>query len=340
MLTILGACRADRPATPTPWHDTSPHTVRMVAIAPGTSLEVLDWGGTGRPLVLLAGLGNTAHVFDDFAPSLTDSFHVYGITRRGFGRSSQPPASDLTTLVNDLRITLDSLRLSRVILVGHSFAGDELTAFAGSYPDRCEALVYLDAAYDRSGRSPLSKVLLRTNWPRRPAMRTADSASPPAFVAYVARTSDLRSTSEADLRAISRYDSAGRYVGRVTRDSLAFLVTRHLPPPTYQRMKCPSLAIYAVPDSARAALPWYAQLDSAGRAQADRVFPIVQAFERASRTQYRQNAPFSHMVKLHNANHLGASGNNESTTLVAGLKVHCLSCLPIRPGGEQNQGRS
>jgi len=34
-------------------------------------LEVLDWGGTGRPLVLLAGLGNTAHVFDDFAPKLT-----------------------------------------------------------------------------------------------------------------------------------------------------------------------------------------------------------------------------------------------------------------------------
>jgi hypothetical protein len=25
---------------------------------------VLDWGGTGRNLVLFAGLGNTAHVFD------------------------------------------------------------------------------------------------------------------------------------------------------------------------------------------------------------------------------------------------------------------------------------
>jgi non-heme chloroperoxidase len=33
------------------------------------NLEVLDWGGSGRPLVLLAGLGNTAHIFDKFAPN-------------------------------------------------------------------------------------------------------------------------------------------------------------------------------------------------------------------------------------------------------------------------------
>jgi pimeloyl-ACP methyl ester carboxylesterase len=53
-------------------------------------LEVLDWGGTGRSLVLLAGGGDTAHIFDDFAPKLTGDFHVYGITRRGFGELSLP----------------------------------------------------------------------------------------------------------------------------------------------------------------------------------------------------------------------------------------------------------
>src|SRR5882724_7097507 len=82
LLAILGACRADRPTTRAPWRDPSPHTVRMVAIAAGVSLEVLDWGGIGRPLVLLAGLHNSAHVFDDFALSFTDSFHVYAITRQ------------------------------------------------------------------------------------------------------------------------------------------------------------------------------------------------------------------------------------------------------------------
>ena len=80
-------------------------TVRMTRIAPGVWLEALDWGGSGAPLVFLAGLGNTAHVFDDFAPQFTDSFHVIGITRRGFGASSgAPPARELDTLVAGKRV--------------------------------------------------------------------------------------------------------------------------------------------------------------------------------------------------------------------------------------------
>ena len=51
---------------------------------------MLDWGGSGRPHVLLAGLGNTAHVVDSFAPRLTAEYHVLGITRRGYGASSVP----------------------------------------------------------------------------------------------------------------------------------------------------------------------------------------------------------------------------------------------------------
>jgi len=39
-------------------------TVQSGTVQPDVKLEVLDWGGTGRNLVLLAGLGNTAHVFD------------------------------------------------------------------------------------------------------------------------------------------------------------------------------------------------------------------------------------------------------------------------------------
>src|ERR1700719_1204926 len=67
------------------WRDPSRHRVRFVRVEPDVRLEVLDWGGAGRPLVLLAGSGNTAHVFDDFAPRLTGFCHAYGITRRGYG---------------------------------------------------------------------------------------------------------------------------------------------------------------------------------------------------------------------------------------------------------------
>ena len=82
---------------PLPWKDPSSHITRFVTVQDGVCLEVLDWGGSGRPLVLLAGGGDTAHVFDDFASKLTPSFHVYGITRRGFfgsGRCSGGEAGE------------------------------------------------------------------------------------------------------------------------------------------------------------------------------------------------------------------------------------------------------
>lgn len=60
----------------------------MVAVAPNVQLETLDWGGRGQSLLLIAGLGNSAHIFDDLAAKLRTRYHVYGITRRGFGKST------------------------------------------------------------------------------------------------------------------------------------------------------------------------------------------------------------------------------------------------------------
>lgn len=130
----------------------------MIAVAPDVSLEVLDFGGTGEPIVLLAGLGFTAHVFDDFAPRLTDRYHVLAITRRGFGVSSGPASGyDLATRVADDIAVLDALHVTRAVWVGHSIAGDELTGIGAMHPDRATALIYLDATYDhtRQEHSPL-----------------------------------------------------------------------------------------------------------------------------------------------------------------------------------------
>src|SRR5262245_15705201 len=93
LCTCVAACRAEPKAREllSTWRDPSPHASTMVSIAPGVAVEVLDWGGRGRPLVFLAGLGDSPHVYDDFAPALIDSFHVYGITRRGFGHSTGAP---------------------------------------------------------------------------------------------------------------------------------------------------------------------------------------------------------------------------------------------------------
>lgn len=130
------------------WRDPSPHQVKFVTVAPNVQLETLDWGGRGRPIVLLAGGGNTAHVFDDFALKLTDRYHVYGITRRGSPPSSVPEDGySGDRMGDDVVAAIDALRLKKPVLVGHSFAGQEMSNAASRYPDRVAAAIYLDAMH-------------------------------------------------------------------------------------------------------------------------------------------------------------------------------------------------
>ena len=130
------------------WRDPSPHQVRFVNIEPHVKLEVLDWGGSGQPMVLL-GCYLSVHMFDEFAPKLTDQFHVYGLTRRGIGASDKPTTGyTVQQSVDDLRHVLDTLKVEKSVLVGHSCAGRILTRFAAQHSDRLLGLVYLDGASD------------------------------------------------------------------------------------------------------------------------------------------------------------------------------------------------
>jgi non-heme chloroperoxidase len=137
----------------TAWQiDPAKHSVQFITVDKDVKLEVLDWGGTGRPVVLLTGLGNNAHVFDKFASKLTPSYHVYGITRRGFGVSSSPDASitanySADRLGDDVLAVLDALKINRPIVVGHSIGGEELSSVGSRHPEKVAGLIYLDAGY-------------------------------------------------------------------------------------------------------------------------------------------------------------------------------------------------
>ena len=129
--------------------DKSSATVHYVTVDRNVKLEVLDWGGSGRPVVMLAGLGQTAHAFDDFVPKLTGTYHVYGVTRRGFGTSSVPETGySADRLGDDVLQVIDFLKLTRPILVGVSIAGEELSSVGSRHPEKVAGLIYLDAGYD------------------------------------------------------------------------------------------------------------------------------------------------------------------------------------------------
>jgi hypothetical protein len=185
VLFVMGALAAFLSAAPvfaqqaTPPGDVSRHTVHFVGVDNNVTLEVLDWGGSGKPLVLVAGLGGTAHDFDQFAPQLSGTCHVYGITRRGFGASSAPvPAGgnySADRLGDDVLAVLDSLSLDRPVHLpasGHSMHCPELTAPAHMNtprPDRSDQLSFRDAGFPPT----------RQPWPSRkqPPCRTTSSTA-------------------------------------------------------------------------------------------------------------------------------------------------------------------
>jgi len=137
-----------RPTKDTVWRDDPHHTAQLISVDKEVKLEVLDWGGSGRSLVLLTGLGNSPHIFDQFAPKLTQNYHVYGISRRGFGASSSPESGyEADRLGDDVLAVLDALKLSRPVLAGHSIAGEELSSIGSRHPEKVSGLIYLDAGY-------------------------------------------------------------------------------------------------------------------------------------------------------------------------------------------------
>jgi hypothetical protein len=115
---VVFAAAAPRPQAE--WSDPSPHTASFVAVENDVRLEVLDWGGSGPALVLLAGLGDTAHMYDDVGPVLATHYRVVGITRRGH-RGSSAPMNGYTSDDPAVRERVDaSYRLERENVTRHA----------------------------------------------------------------------------------------------------------------------------------------------------------------------------------------------------------------------------
>ncbi|HEX2760781.1 MAG TPA: alpha/beta hydrolase [Rhizomicrobium sp.] len=131
--------------------DTSPHKTHYVYVQPDVKVEVLDWGGSGPPLIFLPGLGFTAHNFDELARKFTGRHHVYAITRRGFGLSDSPPPTDANydaeRLGDDVLAVMEILKIEKPVLAGHSIGGQELSSIGTRYPEKVAGLIYLDAAF-------------------------------------------------------------------------------------------------------------------------------------------------------------------------------------------------
>jgi pimeloyl-ACP methyl ester carboxylesterase len=288
------------------WTDPSPHRVLRVSVAPQVQLEVLDWGGSGEPLVFLAGGGNTAHIYDSFAPRFAGRFHVLGITRRGFGASSHPSSGyDTTTLVHDIVSVLDTLGIAQASFVGHSFGGSELNYLAAHYPRRVHRLVYLDSAYDAYAlfKSPEWKSGQLYGLPQPPTpVYDDDTGSVWTWTLWAERISGP-SYPEAEVRALLEFDSQDRFVASTSIDSWLKRFEQGTEQVDLTQIRAPALAITAAPGSAEGLCPWWHNLDPTSRARCQKRFVAVDRVLTRLYSDFQAKVPNARAVTIPGARH-------------------------------------
>lgn len=120
----------------------------VLRLPTGLKLAYRDWGGRGRPIVLVHGLASSYRIWDFVAPLLAERFRVVALDQRGHGRSDRPDeAFDFTTYVGDLRSFVELLGLGRSVFVGHSWGGNVVLQLAVDLPGLAEGLVLVDGGF-------------------------------------------------------------------------------------------------------------------------------------------------------------------------------------------------
>ena len=107
-----------------------------------------DWGGSGRPIVLLHGAGFTGHQWNLLAPSLMQSARIYALDLRGHGESANlDDGYDLDSAVADVREFIGLLASEAPILIGHSWGGSIALRYAAEEPETCAGIVLVDGGF-------------------------------------------------------------------------------------------------------------------------------------------------------------------------------------------------
>ena len=265
----------------------------------GAVLHYVDWGGQGTDLVLIAGFGNTARIFDELGPLLSRHHRVIAVTRRGFGSSSVTQSGyDADNLAKDVVDLMTAVGVQKADIVGHSMAGEELTHIGTTYPERVRRLVYLDAAYDRSNMEALlAKDPVTNRAPSQSALKSYESLTQWTQALLKSHSPAI----EADLHQTYASTPAG-LKSRLSETAAAAVMAGVLSDkPDYRKIGAPALALYSDwshPDQ----LP--PGLSKTLRDKADAYYAgTVRPWQVAEERRFTQNIKCGQTVQLERSGH-------------------------------------
>ncbi|MDR0951624.1 MAG: alpha/beta hydrolase [Oscillospiraceae bacterium] len=110
--------------------------------------------GSGKPLILLHGNGESGKIFDKAIPVLSEHYTVYCLDTRGHGKSSKVSEYHYEDMARDLLGFIHELNLDRPIVYGFSDGGITALLAASYEPESVSRLIVSGANTDPRGVKP------------------------------------------------------------------------------------------------------------------------------------------------------------------------------------------
>lgn len=130
--------------------------------------------GEGAAIVLIHGFGAALDWWDAIAPDLARDRKVIRLDLIGHGGTEAPRSGyAIERQAALVRAVLDSLGVSRAVVVGHSMGGEVAVAFTAGDPDRVERLVLIDTppnperSFSLPTRAAFTPLIGQALWPLR-----------------------------------------------------------------------------------------------------------------------------------------------------------------------------
>ncbi len=112
-----------------------------------------DFGGRGRPILILHGLFGSAKNWTAVGRYLSAWGRTYALDLRNHGQSPRAPSHSLEDLVGDLEEWIGAVLSEAPVLLGHSMGGLAAMGYALRHPSGVRALAIVDIAARAHRRS-------------------------------------------------------------------------------------------------------------------------------------------------------------------------------------------
>jgi len=309
VLSSLIVLRGDDAQT---FRDPSRHSVNFVTVDENVKLEVLDWGGRGRPVVLLAGSGNSTHVSTALQTSSLISFMCMHYATRIW--VLQPACVRLRSTAAWRRRPAGAAFSAshQTCPRGSLLGGTELTALASAHPDRVSGLVYIDSTADPTfdwspyealwGKLPASVNLPRPAW--------TDFQTFQAYQAWHRRTVGY-AFPESELRSVYFTLKDGSMGPHMTPPRVTDAIAAGMVKPDFSRIRVPVLAFYALPEPLDKQIRRYQPRTPEERQALEQVYDFEVAYSRRISGSLRNSVQSAKIVEKPGANHYMFLSNEE-----------------------------